>query len=102
MSTARDPCGRSFPQDASTSAATHRGWYRTKVARWIGVPEALHIAARRIDRRSAILGHGDIADPWQAAHRIEPTNIVLPTPGCWQVAGGVGRDVLMSIFRARG
>lgn len=80
----------------------HHGWYREKVGWWVDVPGALHIAARRIDRYSAILGHGDVAPPIPTgAHRIEPTNILLPAPGCWQVAGGVGRDVLTWIFRAR-
>jgi hypothetical protein len=65
------------------------------------VSGACHIAARWIDRRSAIPGHGDIAPPLPtAAHRIEPTNIVLPTPGCWQVAGAVGTHALTWMFRA--
>lgn len=47
-------------------------------------------------------GHGDIPPPDPTgAHRIEPTDIVLPSLGCWQVAGGVGRDVLTWIFLAR-
>lgn len=80
----------------------HHGWYREKIGWWIDVPGALGIAARRIDRPSTLLGHSDIAPPNPiAAHRIEPTNIVLPAPGCWQVAGGVGRNFLTWIFRAR-
>ncbi len=91
------PVGR-----VNVSRDPRHGWYRTKVAWWIAVPGALHIAARRVDRRSTILGHGDLAPPIPtSAHRIEPTNILLPAPGCWQVAGGVGRAVLTWVFRAR-
>lgn len=91
------PAGR-----INVSRDPHHGWYREKVAWWVDVPGALHIAARRIDRYSATLGRGDIAPPIPTgAHRIEPTNILLPTPGCWQVAGGVGRQALTWIFHAR-
>lgn len=91
------PAGR-----INVSRDPHHGWYREKIGWWVDMPGALHIAARRIDRYSALLGHGDIAPPIAtAAHRIEPTNLVLPAPGCWQVAGGVGRDFLTWIFSAR-
>ncbi len=80
----------------------HHGWYRMKVAWWSQVSGPLQIAARRIDRHSAILGHGDVAPGAPSgAHRIEPTNIVFPTLGCWQVAGAVGHHVLSWIFHAR-
>lgn len=91
------PVGR-----VSVTRDPHHGWYRTKVGWCVDVPGALHIAARRLDRRSAILGHGDIAPPAPTgAHRIEPTNVLMPAPGCWQVAGSVGREVSTWIFRAR-
>jgi hypothetical protein len=80
----------------------HHGWFREKVGWLVGVPGLLHIAARRIDHRVVTLGHGDIAPPAPtAAPRIEPTNVLLPTTGCWQVAGGVGTAVLTWIFNAR-
>ncbi len=103
------PAGR-----INVSREPHRGWYRDKVAWWVDVPGALHITARRLDRYSATLDHGDVAPPAPTgAHRIEPTNVLFPVPGCWQVnvlfpvpgcwqvAGGVGSDVLTWIFRAR-
>ncbi len=80
----------------------HDRWFRTKVAWWSDVRGVLHIVARRIDQPSAMVGRGDIAPPAPTgAHRIEPTNILLPAPGCWEVAGRVGRAVLTWIFRAR-
>ena len=86
----------------NVSREPHRGWYREKVAWWVDVPGALHITARRLDRYSATLGHGDVAPPAPTgAHRIEPTNVLFPVPGCGQVAGGVGSDLLTWIFRAR-
>lgn len=84
------------------TVSRYRGWYVLKVAWWSQVSGPLHIAARRIDRHSATLGHGDIAQGNSiTAQRIEPTNIAIPTVGCWQIAGSVGDRVLTWILDAR-
>lgn len=78
------------------------GWYRIKIAWWSQAAGPLQIAARRIDKHLSTLGHGDIAQGApSAARRIEPTNILVPTLGCWQVAGAVGTHVLTWILHAQ-
>lgn len=90
-----------LPTVSMNSSRDQAGSLRTKVAWWIDVPGALELTARRIASSVEMRGHGDIAAPTAVAHRIEPTNVVVPAAGCWQVTGRVGPYVSTWVFAPR-
>jgi len=83
------------------SARDPGGRIGTKVAWYVGVQGPLRVVARRLDTDSTMTGHAEIADPGTLPYRMEPTRLDLPAQGCWQVAGSVGRNVLVWTYRAR-
>jgi hypothetical protein len=89
-----------LPRGRVNSVHDHGG-VGTKVAWYVGVAGPLAAVGRRLDARSRSLGRLDIADPDTDAPRIEPSRLLLPSEGCWEIAGGVGRDVLVWVYRAR-
>ncbi|MGI8571298.1 MAG: hypothetical protein ACR2L9_01475 [Solirubrobacteraceae bacterium] len=96
----RGPVWVLLPSKAPNSSRDSSGWLLAKVAWWIDVPGALQIQARRIDRRVATFGHLVTNDALYAANRMEPSYVAVPIQGCWEVAGGVGRNVITWIFQA--
>lgn len=78
-----------------------KGRVYTKVGWYVGVPGRLRGVARRLDGRKTATGHLDTSDPRTDAPRMQASTLTLASEGCWQVAGRVGRHVLVWTFRAR-
>ncbi len=89
-----------LPPAKDNASRTHVGLYG-KVGWYVGLRGLLHGTARRIDGHQARTGGLITNDPNVAARRMEASNYLLPTQGCWQVTGGVDGHLLTWVFRTR-
>jgi hypothetical protein len=74
-------------------------WY-TKYPWWRAIPGILTISAHRLDGPSAGF-HGDVPTGGYGTIGFDPTGLVWPAPGCWQVTGTVAGRSLTFITRVR-
>jgi hypothetical protein len=89
-----------YPQENASRADDGR--LNSKIAWYIGVSGHLHAVAKRLDGRTRQTARLDVADdPSAYAHRMQPSTLTVPAAGCWQVAGRVGRAVLVWTYATR-
>lgn len=86
-----------LPDGGSRATVEEDGSIHAKVGWWRGVPGRLRIAGRRLDGTAPPLdahvpsGYG--------ARGFQPTGLVFPTVGCWEVVGRVGVVRLRFVVR---
>jgi hypothetical protein len=86
----RRPDGASFAEVGKDgSIAAKLGWWRQGL---------LRIEGHRLDRRAPPLRAGIAAD---YPPGFQPSGLVFPTPGCWEVTGRAGDSELTFVVRVR-
>lgn len=78
-----DPKGPGFVEDD--------GALRMKFPWWKSIPGMLRIEGRRLDAQAPPL-RVDTFDEGEVG--FQPTSLIFPTPGCWEVTGRVGDATL--------
>jgi hypothetical protein len=86
---------------AGANAARVNGALSSKIGWYVGVPGELRGVARRLDGRAVRTGRLTVADPRTDAPRMQPSSLVVPTEGCWQVAAAVGDHVLVFVYKVQ-
>jgi hypothetical protein len=76
------------------------GEWGTKFPWWRLIPGKLTITARRLDGPSAGF-HAEIAGPGYGKLGFQPSGLIWPEPGCWQVTGTVASHSLTIVVRVR-
>ena len=77
-----------LPDGGSRATVAEDGSIHAKVGWWRGTPGRLRIAGRRIDGMAPPLrAH---VPPGYGHRGFQPTGLVFPTVGCWEVVGRVG------------
>jgi hypothetical protein len=86
-----------LPDGGSRATVAADGSIHAKVGWWRGVPGRLHIAGRRLDGAAPPLGAH--VPSGYGARGFQPSGLVFPTVGCWEVVGRVGDAELRFVVR---
>ena len=86
-----------LPDGGATAVVNEDGSIWVKVGWWRGVPGRLAIEGRRLDAAAPPL-RSDVPSGY-GSRGFQPTGLVFPTVGCWQVVGNVGDATLTFVVR---